>query len=380
MQPTLVFGRIRGIPIGAHWSALAGVALLAVLIATTVLPLLAPGRDPVIYAAAGAATAIAFVLSLLAHEIAHALVALRSGLEVRRITLWLLGGVSELGGGAPEPGVEMRVAAAGPLVSLGLGALCVGLSAVGGAAAWSAIVIAPLSWLGTMNIVIGVFNLLPGSPLDGGRLLHGLLWRWTGDRERATRAATGAGQVLAAVLTGFGVLLVLTGRWDGLWLMLVGWFLGSSAAGERLHASMIANLAGLAVRDAMTPTPAVAPGWWTVQALVEHLAGPEGAHHRTFPVVEFSGHPIGVIGLADLVAVPADDRTHTAVRDLVRTPPLILAPTDPLERVLERPPRSGRDLVVVADDDRVTGVISAEDLERVVLLRPVIAPHDRPQR
>jgi Zn-dependent protease len=118
VQPTVVFGRIRGIPVGAHWTALAGVGLLAVLIATTVLPLLAPGRDPAVYATAGAATATAFVLSVLAHEIAHALVALRCGLQVRRITLWLLGGISELGG-TPGPSVEMRVAAAGPLVSLG---------------------------------------------------------------------------------------------------------------------------------------------------------------------------------------------------------------------------------------------------------------------
>ena len=177
MQPTVVFGRIRGIPIGAHWSALVGIGLLAVLLGTTVLPFLAPGHTLAVYGLTATVTAVAFVLSLLAHEVAHALVALRSGLQVRRITLWLLGGVSELGGNAPAPGVEMRVAGVGPLVSLVLGGIFTGLAVLGAAAGRATLLTAPLGWLGTMNLVIGVFNLLPGTPLDGGRLLHGLATR-----------------------------------------------------------------------------------------------------------------------------------------------------------------------------------------------------------
>jgi Zn-dependent protease/CBS domain-containing protein len=345
------------------------VGLLAVLLATGVLPFLAPGQDPGVYALAAVATALAFVLSLLAHEVAHTLVALRYGLPVRRITVWLLGGVSELGGRASRPEVEMRVAIAGPLVSLGLGVLFLASALVGGSVGWAALVLAPLTWLGTTNVVIGVFNLLPGTPLDGGRLLHGLVWRRTGDRARATHTATSAGLVLGAVVAGVGVLLVVADQWDGLWLALVGWFLARSATEERTSTTVLESLVGLAVRDVMTPAPAVVPGWWTVQGLLEHLAGPDGTRHRAFPVVDVAGRPLGVVCLADLVAVRAAARPVTAVEDLLRTPPLVLAATDPMERLLERPPTAGRDLVLVADAERVVGVVSAGDLERVVLLR-----------
>jgi CBS domain-containing protein len=229
-----------------------------------------------------------------------------------------------------------------------------------------------------MNLLIGVFNLLPGTPLDGGRLLHGLIWRLTGDRRRATRGATSAGQVLGALLAGFGVVLAITGRLEGLWLVLMGWFIGGSAVGERAHATIVASFAGLTVGDVMSTAPVVVPDSWTVREVLRHLAGPEGSRHRAFPVVDRSGRPLGVIGLADLVAVPSPSRPHTAVHDLVRTPPLVLAPTDPLERVLEAPPTSGRDLVVVSDGNRVVGVVSAGDLERVVLLRPEVEPTSTP--
>jgi Zn-dependent protease len=145
------------------------VGLLAVLLATGVLPFLAPGQDTGLYALAAVATAIAFVLSLLAHEVAHTLVALRYGLPVRRITVWLLGGVSESGGRASRPEVEMRVAIAGPLVSLGLGVLFLASALVGGSVSWAALVLAPLTWLGTTNVVIGVFKRRPGPPGFPGR-------------------------------------------------------------------------------------------------------------------------------------------------------------------------------------------------------------------
>jgi CBS domain-containing protein len=176
-------------------------------------------------------------------------------------------------------------------------------------------------------------------------------------------------------LAGLCVVLAITGRLEGLWFVLMGWFIGGSATGERAHAAIVASLTGLTVGDVMSTAPVVIPDSWTVREVLRHLACPEGARHRAFPVVDVSGRPLGVISLADLVAVSARARVRTAARDLVRTPPLALAPMDPLERVLERPPTSGRDLVVVIDRDRVVGVVSAGDLERVVLLRPEVGPN-----
>ncbi|MFC5238302.1 site-2 protease family protein, partial [Pseudonocardia zijingensis] len=297
---TISFGRIDGIPVGAHWSALVVVVLLGELLALNVLPGMAPGHTPATYLLAGAAGAAVFALSLLAHEVAHAIVARRAGLGVRSITLWLLGGVSELVEQPERPGTEIRVALVGPLVSLGL-------AGIFGAAGWAAaavgaqaLVTAVLVWLATVNLMLGIFNLLPGTPLDGGRVLHGLVWRRTGDRELATRSAAGAGQFLGAVVAGLGVLLLFNGRLDGLWLVLVGWFLTGAAAGERVHGVMTERLAGLVASDLMRREPSFAPGWWTVTALIDHLLGPAAPQAEVFPVIDFQGKPIGWLTLADL--------------------------------------------------------------------------------
>jgi Zn-dependent protease len=222
---SLPLGRFGGVPIAAHWSALLGIALLGQLLALSVLPALAPGRPAVEYWIAGVVGALALVGSLLAHELAHATVAARRGVRVRRITLWLLGGASELEHQPSQPGDELRIALAGPAVSLLLGALLVALSWVSAVAGGQVVITATLSWLGTVNIMLGAFNLLPGAPLDGGRILHGLIWWRSGNRYRATRRAAGSGQLLGALLAGIGVLFALNGRWDGLWLILLGWFL-----------------------------------------------------------------------------------------------------------------------------------------------------------
>src|SRR6185312_3977604 len=215
VRSTIPLGRIAGIPVGMHWSALIGIALLGQLVGLTVLPSMAPGLSAGAYWLAGGLAALGLGGSLLTHELAHAVVARRAGLGVRRITLWLLGGVSELVGQPSEAAAEVRIALVGPVTSLGLGGLLGAAMVVARDLAVPSAVVATLSWLATMNILLGVFNLLPGTPLDGGRVLHGLLWRHTGNRERATRAATTSGQVLGALLAGTGILLALHGRLDG---------------------------------------------------------------------------------------------------------------------------------------------------------------------
>ncbi|WP_214370533.1 site-2 protease family protein [Pseudonocardia sp. H11422] len=377
MRSTVSFGRIGGIPVGAHWSALVGIVLLGQLLALTVLPTLAPGLAPGAYWLAGGVAAVAFIASLLAHELAHAIAARRAGLEVRRITLWLLGGVSELAEQPPRAGAELRIALVGPAVSLVLGGLFAGASwaAVGFGA--PGLVVATLSWLATVNVVLGVFNLLPGTPLDGGRVLHGVLWWHSGDRERATRWATGAGQFVGALLAGLGFLLALNGRWDGLWLLIVGWFLTGAATTERMHEVLAGRVEGLRAGDVMTREPHVAPGWWTVQAFVDLLLGEEGPRHRVFPVVDLEGRAIGVVRLADLAEIGPAARRNIPVRQVARPHPadLVLGPDAPLGQVLDRPLVAGRDLVLVEQDGRVVGIITPADLARTVELGALRTEH-----
>jgi Zn-dependent protease len=241
-----------------------------------VLPVLVPGQTPVAYFGAGALGAATLVLSLLAHELGHALVAQRAGLGVRRITLWLLGGVSELAAQPQRPAAQVRIALVGPMVSLALAGVFAGAAWGGSELGAPALVTGVFSWLASVNVMLAVFNLLPGTPLDGGRVLFGMIWWAGGNRDRAARAAAQAGQFLGMLLAGIGFLLVLNDRWDGLWLMLVGWFLAGTASAERVHHLYAARLKEQRVADVMTPTPSSAPGWWTVQALVDHLLGPEG--------------------------------------------------------------------------------------------------------
>jgi Zn-dependent protease/CBS domain-containing protein len=369
---SLPLGRFGGIPVAAHWSALLGVTLLGQLLALTVLPVLAPGRPAVEYWLAGVAGAVALVGSLLAHELAHATVAARRGLRVRRITLWLLGGASELEHQPARPGDEVRIALAGPVLSLLLGGAFAGL-------AWAAMVVgvhplitATLSWLGTVNIMLGAFNLFPGAPLDGGRILHGLIWWRSGDRERATRRATGSGQVLGALLAGIGVLLALNGRWDGLWLILLGWYLTGAAVVERAQAVAEHRLAGLRVADVMRAEPTLAPAWWTVSALAEMLESrPGAARQRVFPVVDVEGRAVGLVGLAELAAVQPAARAGTALQRVARPIPsgLVAGPADALTDVLTRPLVAGRTLLVVEQDGRVVGVVTAEDVVAAAELR-----------
>jgi Zn-dependent protease len=370
MRATVSFGRIGGFPVGVHWSALVGLVLLGELLAVNVLPRLAPGYTAVTYLLAGAAAAVVFVLSLLAHELAHAVVARHAGLGVRSVTLWLLGGVSELVDQPKRPGTEIRVAVVGPLVSLGLaGAFAAACWAVAASDGQTLLVVV-LSWLATVNAMLGVFNLLPGTPLDGGRVLHGLVWRRTGDRTRATRIAAGSGQVLGALVVGLGVVFVVDGRLDGLWLVLIGWFLTGVAAGERVHGVMVERLAGLVAADLMRREPYFAPSWWTVQALVDRLVGPDAPAVAEFAVVDFQGRPTGWLTLADLAAVPAAGRSTTVVRDVVRPlpPDGIVGVDTPAEEVLRRPVGRGG-LVVVQPDGRAVGVIGVGDLRRAVQLQ-----------
>jgi len=236
MRQTLRLGTIRGIPVGLHWSLLVVAGLLTVQLYGSLLPELVPGRSSTAYAVAGAVTAIAFLSSILLHELGHALVAERLGVRVRRVTLWLLGGVAELAHEAPRPSTELRIAAAGPAVSVGLGLASGALAAALHVAGAPDLVVASLAWVAIINLFLAAFNLLPAAPLDGGRILRAALWRHHGDRVRATMTASRAGQIVGWGLVGLGVFEILTSTSSGLWTALVGWFVLTAARAERERA------------------------------------------------------------------------------------------------------------------------------------------------
>lgn len=354
-------GTWKGVAVRAHWSVLIIIGLFAWLLATSLLPVLQPGEAVGAYWATGLASATLFLATLLAHEFAHAVTATHFGMRVERITLWMLGGLAELDGEPPSPRADALIAAAGPLTSLVLGAAC-------GAAAWvlgGGLVAAALAWLAEISVLLAVFNLLPGTPLDGGRLLRAVLWWRYRDRARATRAAASAGRVLGWLLVALGLLEVLVGGVSGLWLALVGWFIISGAASER-YSVQAERLRGLTVRDAIGRAPALAADWWSVQEFLNRLT-PEHAVQPAFPLVDVDGSLTGVVTVAGLERIPAERRAATLLRDVPGRPPTTVSPETPLpELLLSLHLRGG--LAVVVEDGRPVGVLSARDLDRAVEL------------
>src|SRR5215469_13110928 len=249
MGQSFSLGRIFGIRVGVNWSVLVIVALLAYGLAVGEFPAAAPRHPVAEYVAAAVVTAVAYMGSLLAHELAHSLVARRNGLQVEGITLWLLGGVSRLQGEVSDPGAEVRIAGVGPLVSLLLGGGFLLLAWLVHAAGVRGVVVVALAWLGGINVLLAVFNVIPAAPLDGGRLLRAVLWRITGDKLKAAVWSARSGQVFGWALVVVSAYLVLVRReYNWLWFALLGWFLISAATAESQQAMLQSRLRTVAVR------------------------------------------------------------------------------------------------------------------------------------
>ena len=364
MTASLRFGRIAGIPVGANWSALLIAGLIAWSLAGSLLPAQVPGLAPAAYWLAGLAGAGLFLGSLLAHEVGHALVARRAGLRVRSITLWLLGGVALLEDEPATPRDELRVALVGPAVSLAL-AVAFGLVAVAGsAAALPAAAVVVTAWLAVGNALLAVFNLLPAAPLDGGRVLRGLLWRRHGSRVRASVTASHAGVWVGAGLVAYGLVGAFTGWGIGtLWTALVGWFLMTAARQERDYAIARSGLEGLRADQVMTPAPAAAPAWFTVDAFLRNYVEPW--HAAVVPLRSFDGHPAGVVTAAALAAVPPD-RRHIVRAGDVAIPVANLVMLHPDQPVTDLPARlaAGRTVAAVVAGGQLLGLITPADLAR----------------
>jgi Zn-dependent protease len=371
MKQSLRLGRIGGIAIGVHWSVIVITALLAFGLATRVLPAAAPGWSGEAYALAALAVTGAFFACLLAHELAHALLARRFGVAVPRITLWLLGGVSELEEEPRTPGAAFVIAAAGPVTSLALGAAFTAAVLGADALGASTIVATSLAWLAGINLILGVFNLLPGAPLDGGRVLHAILWRIRKNRVAAQVAADRAGVVVGLLLAGLGLVdLLFLGDLSGLWLVLLAWFLISAANAETAQVRIRAALDGHVVADLMAGEPVAGYNGQTVDMFVAKVAA--STRHRVFPVIDLDRRVVGIVHLADLVELPAELRDSRRIGELAR-PATLVSPIDPAI-VAAQALSPLHPLVPVVQDGRLVGVVSLSDLNRAVELAALQSP------
>ena len=378
MRDNVRLGKVAGFPVALNWSVLLIVLLLAWVLAEGVLPQTAPGHATGTYWFVGVIGALLLICSLLAHELAHAVVARRAGVEVGGLTLWMLGGVASLRGEAPTPREDFRIAAAGPATSLALSGVFGVAWLVLAATDQPDLLVGVTGWLAGINLVLAVFNLVPGAPLDGGRILRAALWQHSGDRYRAAAAATTAGQVVAFGLVALGMLSLLAGdSVGGLWMVLLGWFLLVAARAEQASGTAEHVLHGVVVGDVMSTPVQTADGDLSVAQFIEKhvLSG----RHSAYPVVDPHGTVVGLVTLDRLRDVPPARRTTTAVRDASLPLEHVAAaqPRDALTEVLPRVTRESGGRALVFDQGRLVGIVSPADVTRVLESRALLPPTSR---
>lgn len=368
MRESVRLGHVAGVPVGVNWSLLAIFVLLACSLSAGLLPESHPGLSTAAYVVVGVGTALLFFASVLLHEVGHAVVARRNGVGVEGIVLWIFGGVAKLEGDAPNPRAAFRIAVVGPLVSVVLSLAFFGISALYGEVGFGGLVGEGARWLGLINLLLAAFNMVPGAPLDGGRVLRAVLWGLGGDRNRSWVQAARAGRVVGYVVIALGVLQFATLGVGGLWLVLIGWFLLSAARVEESHAELRGALGDLAVSELMSPDPVTVPVGSSVQ---EFLEGHVFQHRfSTFPVVDEERHPVGLVTVSRVKAVPPDRWSTTPIESVAAPLDEVTQarPDEPVVDALERLGPDGDGRILVLSDDHVTGIVSPVDVVRAMEL------------
>ena len=370
MRASISLGRIAGIKVGVNASVFLIVAILVFGLATGQLPAAYPGRSVIAYAIGAIVAAVLFLASLLAHELAHSVVARRNGIEVESIVLWLLGGVAQLRGEAKTPGADFRIAIVGPLTSLVLAVVFGLAAAVVASLSTAGLPFGVLMYLAVTNAVLAVFNLIPAAPLDGGRVLRAALWQWRGSRHTAAINAARAGRIFGFILIALGVVQLVTGRGlDGVWLALIGWFVVSAATAEEQQARLSGRIAGLQVGHVMAARPTVLDGNLSVADFIAQVALTH--QYSTYPLVDPYGRLTGLVTLNRVRAVPPELRAATRLQEIACAPNEVptARPEEPLVELLERMHGCADGRAVVVDEaGRVVGVLSASDVARALQL------------
>ncbi|WDT94055.1 site-2 protease family protein [Thermoleophilum album] len=366
MTSSIRLGRIAGIEVGVNWSWLIAAVLFTWVLADGVFPQTNPGLDDGVYLAMALVAVVVFFASLVAHEFGHALQARREGVAIDGITLWVFGGVAKLAGPFPTPEAELRIALAGPAVSLVLGLIFLAVAAL---LPLPAAADGVVHWLGNTNLVLLAFNMLPALPLDGGRVLRALLWRSRRDFRAATRTAAALGRGFGQGLIALGVLAVVAGGGaSGVWLAFIGWFLLGAADAEARAAELGGLVSGLRVADAMVRDPVVVAPDLSLEDFLERVFF---AHrHTAYPVVDDAGRAQGIVSFRDALRLPRDRWQELRVADVMV--PIersdIFAPDLALEEAMRRLAGSQLRRALVVRGPELIGLLSVTDVVRLLEL------------
>jgi Zn-dependent protease/predicted transcriptional regulator len=373
LQGGIPIGKAFGISLRLHWSWFIIFVLITWALSTSYFPSIYPHWSLAEKVTAGIITSLFFFGSVLLHELMHSIVALHKGIHISSITLFILGGVSAMTEEPKEAKDEFLIAIAGPGTSLVLGGIFWGvwitLGGTNAAAGSNEFIAAIVFWLGYINLALGVFNLIPGFPLDGGRVLRSLIWWRTGKMQNATKIASNIGRVIGYLFILGGIYLVFTGDlFNGIWLALIGWFLESSAAGSYNLLLMQDTLKGHIAAEIMSRDCQMIPSDITLEKLVNEYIMKSG--RRCFPVV-FEGHVQGLISLRDVQKVPQESWGNQIVRDAMVPLDKLksVQPDTDLNTVMQTLAQNDINQVPVVDDNNIIGMVGRDNIVNFINVR-----------
>jgi Zn-dependent protease/predicted transcriptional regulator/ribosomal protein L40E len=368
-QLSVKLGKIMGIPITIHYTLWLVFALIAWSLAVGYMPSQYPGLGVVTYWVIGIVSSVILFASVLIHELSHSYIAKKDGLPIARITLFFFGGVSEITEEPQDPDLEVRMAAAGPLMSFliagALGAFWYLTRLVNAPVA----VTATLGYGALINAVLGIFNLLPAFPLDGGRVFRGSIWKCSKNFIGATRTATRVSEAISLLMMAGGFASIIFGDFvDGLWIVFLGWFIRSGAETSLRQTIVDETLSGVTVERIMTRDVLTIPPSITIQQLVSDYFLVH--RHEGYPVVK-DGQILGIITLHCVRAIPKDRReTETVEQAMVHCEPTVtVRPMSTALDILHKMASARVERVLVVDDGRLLGIVTRGDLIRTIRAR-----------
>jgi Zn-dependent protease/CBS domain-containing protein len=363
MKASFKLFRIAGIDIGIHYTWLFIFIFFSWTLAQAYFPVQYPGWSTLTYWLTGIIAALLIFVSVLLHELAHSIVAKKRGMPVHSITLFILGGVSNLEEEPQKPRAEFAMAIVGPVTSLVLALIFWGLTRL--PVDKTTPLMAIISYMALINLFLGAFNLLPGFPLDGGRVLRSIIWGATGNLIRATNIATRVGQFIGWTFIALGIFLMIwSSLFSGLWLAFIGWFLNSSADASRKEITLRERLSHIKVRELLNPNIETIRPETTVQEMVMNIFRRQQG--RAVPVCQ-DERLLGIATITDAKKIPQERWAVTSVREIMTTSPLYtVSLEDNLNTALGLIARHDVNQVLIKEQGKCTGLLSRADIIRFI--------------